>query len=357
MPKLARKVCLAIACLIAIAVTQSASEARQAAAQPPTPSGSIRLDVVASHKNGPAVGGLEQKDFTIIDNKHTQPITSFRAVTGRDSQARVIIILDAVNIDFQHVAFAREEIDKYLRAEGGQLTRPTAFGLLTDQGMKIQEQYSTDGNSIASAVDANITGLREIRRTSQYGGFDRFNISIQGFRELVQREVAAPDRKIVLFVSPGWPLLSGPAVENALDNKQQTQLFGTLVNLVNEMQRANMTVYTVNPLGAGESEVRASYYETFLKGVSESRKMEPGNLALQVLSVQSGGRAIDFNNDVAALLRQCVADTQNYYEISFAPAPPDPKNYYHRVEVKLANSELTARARAGYYGDSAGNSK
>ncbi len=356
MSKLARKVFIAVTCLIAITATQHAAEARQAAAQQTSPSGAIRLDVVASHKNGPPVAGLEQKDFTIIDNKHTQPITSFRAVTGRDSKASVLIILDAVNIDFQHVAFAREEIDKYLRAEGGQLTRPTAFGLLTDSGMKIQEQYSTDGNAIATAVDANITGLRDIRRSSQYGNFDRFNISIQGFRELVQREVSAPDRKIVLFVSPGWPLLSGPAVENSLDTKQQTQLFGTLVSLVNEMQRANMTVYTVNPLGAGESEARASYYETFLKGVSESRKMEPGNLALQVLSVQSGGRAIDFNNDVSAVLRQCVAETQSYYEIMFEPAPPDPKNYYHRVEVKLANSELTARARTGYYAGS-GNAK
>ena len=303
-----------------------------------------------AHKNGPPVGGLEQKDFTIIDNKHTQPITSFRAVTGRESKAKVIVVLDAVNIDFERVAYAREEIEKYLRAEGGQLTHPTAFALLTDNGMQLQEQYSTDGNSIAAAVEANITGLREIRRTSQYGGFERYNISIEGLRRLVEREVSTPERKIVLFVSPGWPLLSGPAVENSLDTKQQKQLFETLVNLVTQMQRANITLYSANPLGTGEGLARASYYESFLKGVSESRRMEPGNLALQVLAVQSGGRAIDFNNDVSSVLRQSVADTQNYYEISFEPAPPDPKNYYHRVEVKIAKPDLTARARMGYYG-------
>jgi VWFA-related protein len=312
------------------------------------------LDVIAAHKNGPPVGGLDQKDFTIIDNKHTQPITSFRAVSGRDSNARVVIVLDAVNIDYERVAFAREEIEKYLRAEGGQLTHPTAFAMLTDSGMKLQEQYSTDGNSISAAVEANVTGLREIRRTSQYGGFERYNISIEGLRQLVEREVSTPERKIVLFVSPGWPLLSGPSVENSLDSKQQKQLFETLVNLVMQLQRANITLYNVNPLGAGESESRASYYEGFLKGVSEPRKMEPGNLALQVLAVQTGGRAIDFDNDVSAALRQSVADTQSYYEISFEPAPPDPKNYYHRVEVKLAKSDLTARARMGYYAD-AGN--
>ena len=355
MPQPIRKICIALSCLVA-AVTLQVARAHQAATPAAGASNSIRLDVVVAHKNGPPVGGLTQSDFTVIDDKHTQPITSFRAVSGRDSRAQVIIILDAVNIDFERVAFAREEIDKYLRAEGGQLTRPTAFGLLTDSGMKLQEQYSTDGNSVAAAVDANVTGLREIRRSSQYGGFERFDISVKGIQELVQRETSTPDRKIVLFVSPGWPLLSSPGIENSLDTKQQKQLFDTLVNLTTQMQRANLTLYTVNPLGAGESEVRASYYESFLKGVSDSRKMEPGNLALQVLSVQSGGRAIDFDNDVSAALRQCVAETQNYYEIMFEPAPPDPKNYYHRVEVKVSKPDLSARARTGYYAD-AGNGK
>jgi VWFA-related protein len=354
MNKPARIMCLMAALLFAPSLVGTVAAAQQTA--PPASPAGVRLDVVVSHKNGPPVGGLDQKDFTIIDNKHTQPITSFRAVSGRETKARVIIVLDAVNIDYERVAFAREEIEKYLRAEGGQLTHPTAFALLTDSGMKMQEQYSTDGNSISAAVEANVTGLRSIRRTSQYGGFERYNISIAGLRELVQRELSSPERKIVLFVSPGWPLLSGPSVENSLDSKQQTQLFDTLVNLSAEMQRGNIALYSVNPLGQGESEARASYYEAFLKGVNASRNMEPANLALQVLAVQSGGRAIDFDNDVSAVLRQCVADTQNYYEISFDPAPPDPKNYYHRVEVKLANSDLTGRARMGYYAD-AGNAK
>jgi VWFA-related protein len=344
-----------LAYVLAVSASLVTTNAQQTA--PQQTAGAIRLDVVVAHKNGPPVAGLEQDDFSIIDNKHTQPITSFRAVSGRDSKAKVIVVLDAVNIDYERVAFAREEIEKYLRAEGGQLTHPTAFALLTDNGMHLQEQYSTDGNSIATAVEANITGLRSIRRSSQYGGFDRYNISIEGLRQLVQREVATPERKIILFVSPGWPLLSGPAVENALDTKQQKQLFETLVNLVTQMQRANITLYSANPLGQSESESRASYYESFLKGVNESRRMEPGNLALQVLAVQSGGRAIDFNNDVSGILRQSVADTQNYYEISFEPAPPDPKNYYHRVEVKVEKPDLTARARTGYYADPGDSAK
>jgi VWFA-related protein len=337
-----------------LALTQSVAEAQQSAPQADS-TRSIHLDVVVSHKNGPPVVGLSQKDFTVIDNKQTQPITSFRTVTGRDSKARVIIVLDAVNVDFERVGYARKEIEKYLRAEGGQLAHPTSFAVLTDDGMKLQEQSSTDGNAISAAVEANVTGLREIRRNAQYGGSERYSISIGGLSELVSREVSSPERKIILFVSPGWPLLSGPSVESSLNAKQQKQLFDTLVNLSTQMQRANITLYAVNPLGQGESEERASYYEAFLKGVSEPGKMEPGNLSLQVLAVQSGGRVIDFNNDISGVIRQCVGDTQNYYEITFAPAPADSKNYYHRVEVKVANSQ-DARARMGYYAAGGGNS-
>ena len=142
---------IAAACVSLAVLAPNSSRAQQVNAPTGAPA-TIRLDVVVAHKNGPPVGGLDQKDFTIIDNKHTQPITSFRAVSGRDSSAHVIIVLDAVNIDFERVAFAREEIEKYLRAEGGQLTHPTSFAILTDDGMKLQQQYSTDGNSISAAV-------------------------------------------------------------------------------------------------------------------------------------------------------------------------------------------------------------
>ena len=92
MSNLARTLCLVVTYVFATALLQGVVAA-QGAAPATAAAGAIRLDVVVAHKNGPSVGGLEQGDFTVIDNKHTQPITSFRAVTGRDSKARVIIIL------------------------------------------------------------------------------------------------------------------------------------------------------------------------------------------------------------------------------------------------------------------------
>lgn len=68
-----------------------------------------------------------------------------------------------------------------------------------------------------------------------------------------------------------------------------------------------------------------------------------------MIATQSGGLALDFNNDVAALLQKCLADTQAYYEISFDTPAADQQDEYHHLEFKLAKPGLTARTRQGYY--------
>ena len=68
-----------------------------------------------------------------------------------------------------------------------------------------------------------------------------------------------------------------------------------------------------------------------------------------MLAIQSGGLALEFNNDVAAMLQQCVSDSAPYYEISFDAAPVERPDEYHQLEIKLAKPGLTARTRQGYY--------
>jgi hypothetical protein len=285
----------------------------------------IHLDVVVTAKSGPPISGLQQQDFALIDNKSPREITSFRAFAGNQAPVEVILVVDAVNADYQTVAYEREQIDKVLRTDGGHLTQSMALAFFTDTSTQIQEGFSTD----------------------VYGAEERFQLSLQSLDMLIAREASRPGRKLVLWVSPGWPLLTGPRTD--LDSKQQQQIFADVVGLSTRLRQARITLYNIDPLGADESEVRASYYEEFVKGVKEPGKVEPGNLALQVLATQSGGLALNFNNDIAALLRKCLADTQAYYEITFDPPLPDRRDEYHQLEIKVAKPGLTARTRQGYY--------
>ena len=53
--------------------------------------------------------------------------------------------------------------------------------------------------------------------------------------------------------------------------------------------------------------------------------------------------------DVRELLRECLEDTENYYEISFEAPAGSGADEYHRVEIRVGKPGLKARARGSYY--------
>jgi len=320
----------------------------QQTTSPPGPAATrIYLDVVVTPKSGPPVAELQQQDFTVLDNKVRQPITTFHASGGSQSPIEVILLVDTVNLAYERVAWERGEIDKFLRANGGRLAHPTGLAFFSDAGTQIQEGFSTDGNELSASLDHYAVGLRDIRRSSQYEGLDRFQLSMTALRELAGREAARPGRKIILWVSPGWPLLSGPRIY--LDYKQQQQIFANIVDLSTQLRLGHVTLYSIDPLGASEGVGRDFYYETFLKGVSKPGQAVFGDLGLQVLATQTGGLALNASNDVASLLHTCLADTEAYYELSFDPPPGDRRDEYHHLEILVAKPGLIARTRQGYY--------
>jgi VWFA-related protein len=337
----------AIFLLVSLLCTAAAS------AQQPSPhaqpaSGQIHLDVVVTPKSGPPVGDLQQQDFTLLDNSSPQPIASFQAFTGRQAPVQVVLVIDAINVDVRTIGYERNQIGKFLHAEGGRLAYPVAIVVATDTGVKLAENFSSDGNALSAAMDRDQIGIRDIGRSAGfYGATERLQYSLQALGQLAVSDAPRQSREILVWISPGWPLLSGPGVE--LDGKQQTQIFQQIVNLSTQLRQARITLYNVNPIGAGESVFRGTYFEDFLKGVSKPSQVNLGNLGLQVLAIQSGGLALEFDNDLAALLQKCVSDSAPYYEISFAAPAAERPDEYHHLEVKISKPGLTARTRQSYY--------
>jgi VWFA-related protein len=310
--------------------------------------GKIYLDVVVTPESGPPVSGLQQQDFTLIDNKTPRPPASFQALGGSDAPIEVILLVDAVNIGYNQVSFARDEIDKFLSANRGHLAYPTALAIFTETGTQIQEQFSTDGKALSAALQQYTVGLRSVGRSAGfYGASERFGLSLKTMHELAVREAARPGRKFILWVSPGWPVLSGPGV--LLDSNQQQQLFSDIVSLWHLFEQGRITLYSIDPLGTADFGGRALYWQAFTKGVSKPSQVAIGNLALEVIATQSGGLALNSSNDVASLLQKCIADASAYYELSFDPPLSDQPHEYHHLEVKVAKPGVTARTRQSYY--------
>jgi VWFA-related protein len=300
--------------------------------------GKIHLDVVVTPQSGAPVSGLQQQEFTVLDNNVPRTITSFEAVDGRHASLEIVLLIDAVNLGFPQVAVAREGINGFLKADEGRLGYPTAIAILTDKGLQFQEDFSQDGNAIKTSLNHHTIPLRRIYNTTE-----RSQMTLRGLGQLVTREGPRPGRKIIIWVAPGGVPLFG--AWQVLDTSEE-RVFKNIVDLSTQLREARITLYSV---GVWRTSWEAYLKEHYLQGVSRPNQAGWENLALGVIAIQSGGLVLSWDNDIASGLQKCVADAGAYYEISFDPANTDRPNEYHHLEIRIAKPGLSARTREGYY--------
>ncbi len=329
------------------------------AQQAPPANRHITLDVLVTDKSGKPVGGLQQQDFKLLDNKQPQKVLSFDAVqrgvaiqggaAAADPPVEVVLLVDEVNTRFTNVSFERSQIDKFLKRDGGKLPRPVSLAVLSDSGVALGNVTTQDGNALAAELDQNQAGLRSITRSEGvYGADDRLGLSLNALEKLADFESPRPGRKLVIWISPGWPLLTGPNID--LSDKDQQRIFNSIVRLSDLMRRARITLDSIDPLGTADSVGnRTTYYEEFVKGVKKPRQVQLGNLALQVIATQSGGRVLNSDNDVTSEIATCIADANDFYILTFDGLAGDGPNEYHSLEIKVDKPGLKALARTGYY--------
>src|SRR5271156_3190375 len=129
----------------------------------------LTLDVVVTDKAGNPVRGLQQQDFTLLDDKQPRALTSFRAVdvaAGTPAPyIEIVVVIDAINADLMKAEMEREGIRKFLQMNGGKLATPVSLVLVSDSLTQMRSKASTDGNALAAVVDQYTIGLRTVNRS------------------------------------------------------------------------------------------------------------------------------------------------------------------------------------------------
>jgi VWFA-related protein len=120
---------------------------------------------------------------------------------------------------------------------------------------------------------------------------------------------APPGRKVMLYLSGGWPVDASP------------QLFLPL------LEAANRLGYTLYPI--------------------ESATLQTAAINnLDALAVQTGGRAGSASG--ADFFRAAIADSGSYYWLGFSPSGrADDRR--HRLQVEVRRPDLTVRTRKGFF--------
>lgn len=338
---------------VATAAGQAKSSAASSAAHAPH---QILLDVVVTGKSGRVVPGLKASDFTVLDNGKPTQILGFHAhnkadvpASAVDASTEVVLLLDELNAPYSKVAYAREGMVAFLKERGGMLDHPVSLGFFSETGLQMQTQPSIDGNALAAALEKQGQSFRMLAEgTGFYGDEQKLKLSMDGLDSLIAEEKSKPARKIVIWISPGWPLMSGPRED--LSDKIRQGIFRTVVGLNTALENARMTLYSVDSLGTqGVGRLQSGFYEGFTKGLTRPEDAHLADMGLQVLATQTGGQAIFGDNPIAVSIDHCVDDLNAYYTLAIRSEPAQTPDQFHAVEVRVGTKGLKTRTRDGYY--------
>jgi VWFA-related protein len=313
---------------------------------PIAPEGRIHLDIVVTDQAGQPVSGLTAKDFTLLDNNQPAKIDSFRAVDASktDPPVEVILLLDALNSTSRQTAEAQKALGQFLRRDGGRLAHPVSIYRLSDAGLSVTPQPSTDGNALAVLISQKkgmrvlserIETFNPIADMAFQNQLYRVFSSLNALGSIAIDERRKPGRKILIWIGNGWP-----------SGKLDFNPFGEIVDFSTRLREARITLNRVTSWPPAD---RDFHFASYLPGVKSRAQALPGNLALEILAAQTGGLGLDAGNDLIKQIEDCIGGATPFYALSFDPPRTSSIDEYHDLKVELGTPGLAARTSTGYY--------
>ena len=298
-----------------------------------------------------------------------------------DASGRVFLLfIDDLHLDFQSTPRTRQLIQRMLRSliHDGDM-----FGIVTTGTSSISQQLTYDRQVLESAI-SRITGggLRPDDIVNGQQGSQgptelryRAHVAFSTAYELMKNlEQLRNRRKAVLYISSGYDfnpfetsrlkamgemmrgengeaakledLRSDPFIKSQLDsqNLAEADLIRELGELTRAANRANATLYTIDPRGlvAGpdvDQTVETQEWLAYIRDTQDS---------LRVLADETGGIAVVNQNDFDKALKRIDAETSDYYVLGYYSSNPDPLRRTRRLEVKTSRPGVNVWSRTSY---------
>jgi VWFA-related protein len=193
---------------------------------------------------------------------------------------------------------------------------------------------------------------------------------------LTQLEKVTNRRKSLIYVSNGYdfnPFAKSRAGEadsvflnrdqiggSGTDGQQQTDpndptnrrgnqfadadLARELADLTRAANRANTTIYTLDPRGL----IGMPDLDEQVDPVEFQQYMSNSINSLRVLAEQTGGVAVVNQNDFDKALKRIDAETSDYYMLGYYSSNPDPLRRIRQIDVKVDRKDVDVWARKSY---------
>lgn len=327
----------------------------------------VAVDVVVRDAGGDVVTDLSKEDFAITEEKVPQTIRSFESPADREAsaraeqagggtqrglpnEARTILLLDEYNTRFADVAYAKQQIKKYLRSRGETLPQPTALYALSQGRLWQIEKYTRDANELRTALDRHPPILPRAETSEGYQEeLDRFGVCMGVMREIARSQGGVPGRKNLIWLTAGFPEVSG-------SDLRQDSFVKAMQRITNVLMDAHVTLYTIDPRGLRTNlaaNVTNAPFDPLSDGAAfqqvYSAQAFERDFTLETLAGQTGGTAIFARNDVGAMIGRDASSGSEYYALTYDPTNHDWNGAYRHIRVTVRRPGVTVATREGYF--------
>ncbi|MGH9312120.1 MAG: VWA domain-containing protein [Vicinamibacterales bacterium] len=365
----------------------------------------VTADVIVRDANGQFVADVKKEEFEVFEDDVKQEIASLVLTHGgrvynqvvpppppapegiilppqrptSDAAGRIFLIfVDDLHLDFRNTGRIRElfkKIEKTLVHDGDMFgmvsTGPSSIAIdLTYDRKRLQEaikKIAGNGLKPQDILDApeGAEGPSEVRYRAHVAFSTAYDI-MKNLEQVHNR------RKAFVYVSNGYDFNPFPNARAGTDmfsrsTGQNSQFEGSpdmasdpflkqgnqfadadlareLAELTRAANRANATIYTIDPRGL----VGGPDLDEKIDPVEYSNYIRSSQDSLRVLAEETGGIAVVNQNDFDKALKRIDNETSDYYVIGYYSSNPDPLKRTRKVDIKVKRQNLTVFSRRSY---------
>ena len=342
----------------------------------------VVLDVVVLDAAGEPVTNLDRSKFTIYEDKVPQTIKNFDPPSGHQMPAGSavqpvvnsaadlpkigsapvnILVFDEVDTPFHQLAYARQMMEKYLKALPEVLPVPTLFVAVGSTKMAVLHDYTQSRAELLESVKTHTADLDFTQVMASLNGgasaADNGMVKTLGALSQIAESVrGVPGRKNVIWVGSGYNKAQDL---NNMSESDHDRVVAAIEQVTDRMLSARVTLYVVDPAGpmAADQATDQTINPTQVTSPGTSIGDFGNNMGFYNFATATGGRVMTGRNDLDAQVAQATAEGTEFYTISYIPqttgGSPSANNAarpYRRIRVAVNDPSLRVITRDGYFG-------
>jgi VWFA-related protein len=313
---------------LASALFAQANPPQQARPVDELPSIKVDVDVVSvlasvRDKKGALIPNLTKEDFTILEDGKPQPIKYFTRET--DLPLTIGLLIDVSGSQRNLIQIERNAASQFF-AQVLQ-KKDEAFLISFGEETELLQDYTGSARLLTNAMN-------DLRVSSGVGGLGPGPVPTAGgprgtvlydavylaAHDQLQKQVG---RKVIVVITDGVDEGSRLKIEDA----------------IMAAQKADAVIYSIEYSDPGA-------YGGFGWGMGNA-----GGGYLHRMSDDTGGHVyrVDRKNTLDVVFKELQDEMRSQYSIGYTPLNDAKDGGYRKLDIKLANKDLKAQARKGYY--------